>query len=647
MNRLSNTTSPDLNGIAARGKLLLSLDSAMGGCGDYNKGSILSPKSTTYTVKDFIKPVDKYLPTSNLEEFDLIIDTRPFNNYSESHLKNAVNICIPTTLIKRNSMTVHALLNLANIPQNCKELIVEKLNIKNPKPSDKINLLFYDTKSTSDAISLTLFQTMGKFLNFDRYFNIAFLDGGFVGVCNQQGTSSQLSPVIESTNSDNGGCSTLPDSPSSLFSPTCLADFNDYADSGLSGFILPSATNNNTKFVNDIKKNSVLPKKQEVCNYKHDFRLPKTIDSLSQVDNIPNLPIWLKAVLQNKCNDSIISYMNDQFNKIELLEESRLGSLYSKDGKRTPNSRKSLKPFDMRHSATSPTICSPSGLCPDCDEINYEIPRGIEFGFKNRYKNIWPYEHSRVKLTCESCNPKESDDYFNANFVNPEPIISTKFRYIATQNPLVDTINDFWKTVNTQNIKIIVNLDSSKMNYLDDTNTDENPFICKVETLVSDDSLIIRRINYEIYHFQYLKWPDFGVPENFDSVLQLIKFKNEIYNSLEEKEKYNTILVHCLAGCGRTGVFIALDSLIDCLNVDRKLIMESKSDLIYQLIQHQRTQRLSMVQNLQQYIVVYEIFLHYLANANQASEQIPNQLHDQVQDHISNEKKADEQNGFF
>lgn len=624
--------------------VLFSLSSPLSG-----DRTIKSPKSTTYNLLDFSKPVDKYLPTSNLENFDLVIDTRPFNNYLECHLKNAVNICIPTTLIKRNSMTVHSVINLVTIPQHYKELLTEKLNIKNPKPQDKINLLFYDEKSNSNSISLTLFQTIGKFLKFDQYFNIGFLDGGFSGACREllSNTDNENDKSNDNANATNKtkDYPSLPQSITLLFPSN---ECNHHTDNGLSGFILPSATNNNTKFVNDIKKNTLINKSQETCNYKHHFKLPNI--NMEKTDAIPN---WLKSIILHKSNEAIISYMNYQFNKVELLEQSRLSSLISKSGKKadTPNG-KPCKPHNIKHSENSPTICSPNGLCPDCDTINYEIPRGIEFGYKNRYKNIWPYEHSRVKLTCESCNPKdEGDDYFNANFVNPQPVVASRFKYIATQNPLNDTIKDFWKTVNTQNVKIIVNLDCSNTNYLNDTEPENNPFILKVETLSSDSSLIIRRINFDIYHFQYLKWPDFGVPENFDSLLQLINTKNEIFSGFDDKENQNTILVHCLAGCGRTGVFVALDSLIDCLQVDRDLIMKSDSDLIYKLVQHQRTQRISMIQNLQQYIVVYEIFLQYLANKNsvhnQASNPISSPVSGEKSNQISNKMNIDNQGGFF
>ena len=55
-----------------------------------------------------------------------------------------------------------------------------------------------------------------------------------------------------------------------------------------------------------------------------------------------------------------------------------------------------------------------------------------------RYRNIWPFEHARVRLRK---NKPEDDDYMNASYVQP---LGTAKRYIATQGPLPTTFVDFW-----------------------------------------------------------------------------------------------------------------------------------------------------------------------------------------------------------
>ncbi|KAF7797795.1 hypothetical protein EIP86_008999 [Pleurotus ostreatoroseus] len=121
----------------------------------------------------------------------------------------------------------------------------------------------------------------------------------------------------------------------------------------------------------------------------------------------------------------------------------------------------------------------------------YSITAGVEKGDKNRYRNIWPFEHARVRLlrshahtcratpvsiststpapmpapvmplgACEGCgcgSPANAggDDYMNASYVQP---LGTTKRYIATQGPLEATFEDFWTLVWEQNVHVIVML---------------------------------------------------------------------------------------------------------------------------------------------------------------------------------------------
>jgi protein tyrosine phosphatase len=68
-----------------------------------------------------------------------------------------------------------------------------------------------------------------------------------------------------------------------------------------------------------------------------------------------------------------------------------------------------------------------------------------------RYKNIWPYDFSRVKI--ESPPSDDGCDYINASFVQPK---GTSRRYIATQGPLDTTYRDFWLLVWEQGVRVIV-----------------------------------------------------------------------------------------------------------------------------------------------------------------------------------------------
>lgn len=83
------------------------------------------------------------------------------------------------------------------------------------------------------------------------------------------------------------------------------------------------------------------------------------------------------------------------------------------------------------------------------DYFPFSITAGVERGTKNRYKNIWPYDYSRVRLE----SPADDSDYINASFIQPR---ATSRRYIATQGPLDATFRDFWTLIWEQDVKVIV-----------------------------------------------------------------------------------------------------------------------------------------------------------------------------------------------
>jgi hypothetical protein len=109
-----------------------------------------------------------------------------------------------------------------------------------------------------------------------------------------------------------------------------------------------------------------------------------------------------------------------QFYRIELAEQRRLTGImhhHSKEDAGAGDAQPSSAPFP------------------------YSITAGVEKGAKNRYRNIWPFEHARVRLQRRVSN---DDDYINASYVQP---LGTDKRYIATQGPLPATFNDFWAYV--------------------------------------------------------------------------------------------------------------------------------------------------------------------------------------------------------
>uniref|UniRef100_A0A6Q2X3W5 Protein-tyrosine-phosphatase n=1 Tax=Esox lucius TaxID=8010 RepID=A0A6Q2X3W5_ESOLU len=229
---------------------------------------------------------------------------------------------------------------------------------------------------------------------------------------------------------------------------------------------------------------------------------------------------------------------------------------------------------------------------------------------KNRYTNILPYDFSRVKLI--SLHNDEGSDYINANYI---PGYTSPKEYIATQGPLPETRNDFWNMVLQQKSHIIVML--TQCNERRRVKCDHYwPFTdepvaygeISVEMLSESESpewtirnfrLGYADVSQDVLHLNYTSWPDHGVPtvNAIESILQFVHIVRQQANRTKEP-----IVVHCSAGVGRTGTFIALDRLM-------QHIREHEFIDILGMVSEMRSHRLSMVQTEEQYVFIHQCVL--------------------------------------
>ncbi|RWS28907.1 tyrosine-protein phosphatase 10D-like protein [Leptotrombidium deliense] len=247
---------------------------------------------------------------------------------------------------------------------------------------------------------------------------------------------------------------------------------------------------------------------------------------------------------------------------------------------------------------------------------------------KNRFANIVPYDHSRVKLS--QISDDISSDYINANFV---PGFSSKKEYIATQGPLRKTLNDFWRMICEYNISVIVNLTQSvegevikcetywptlyqngaEANLENGSSkpsltTGSYNITLAAEKSVGDFTIRDLEVNtgrktFTVKQFHLTHWPDFESPRNAPYLLNLIKI---VRNHCDEKQLQShtrnaPILVHCSAGVGRTGTFIAVDRLY------QELVYRCAPQIdIFGTVMDMRQHRVHMVQSEDQYIFIYD-----------------------------------------
>ncbi|XP_077956998.1 receptor-type tyrosine-protein phosphatase O isoform X5 [Gasterosteus aculeatus] len=229
---------------------------------------------------------------------------------------------------------------------------------------------------------------------------------------------------------------------------------------------------------------------------------------------------------------------------------------------------------------------------------------------KNRYTNILPYDFSRVKLM--SMHNDEGSDYINANYV---PGYKNANEYIATQGPLPETRNEFWKMVLQEKCPLVVMLTQCTErrrvkcdHYWPFTDEPVMYGEISVEMLSESESpeWTIRkfRLGYadqsqDVLHLNYTSWPDHGVPtvNAIESILQFVHIVRQ-----QASRTRDPVVVHCSAGVGRTGTFIALDRLM-------QHIREHEFADILGMVSEMRSHRLSMVQTEEQYVFIHQCVL--------------------------------------
>ncbi|XP_074122279.1 receptor-type tyrosine-protein phosphatase F isoform X10 [Sminthopsis crassicaudata] len=228
---------------------------------------------------------------------------------------------------------------------------------------------------------------------------------------------------------------------------------------------------------------------------------------------------------------------------------------------------------------------------------------------KNRYANVIAYDHSRVILT--SIDGVPGSDYINANYIDG---YRKQNAYIATQGPLPETLGDFWRMVWEQRTATIVMMtrleEKSRVKcdqYWPSRGTETYGFV--QVTLLDTVELATYTVRTfalyktgssekrELRQFQFLAWPDHGVPEYPTPTLAFLR-RVKACNPLDA----GPMVVHCSAGVGRTGCFIVTDAMLERMK-------HEKTVDIYGHVTCMRSQRNYMVQTEDQYVFIHEALL--------------------------------------
>ncbi|CCG81979.1 putative Protein tyrosine phosphatase [Taphrina deformans PYCC 5710] len=313
------------------------------------------------------------------------------------------------------------------------------------------------------------------------------------------------------------------------------------------------------------------------------------------------IPKWLRDLVEDPNG---ARYIADKFLKIEEEEQKRMQSV-----------------LDAGANEQEGT-----------DQVRHSVAAGVERGDKNRYNNIWPFENARVRLKVDKHN---QCDYINASHLHVPN--SDKF-YIATQGPLPGTTKDFWRMIWDNKIRTIVMLTrtveggQTKCHKYWDQAESIQPYDLRLldeNEVLGDDpagtkmSFTTRKFllrdmsensngSREVTQIQFADWPDFHIiqPEVILALIAEVQ-KAELPEDTPATKRYKSIgshaisditvpvLSHCSAGCGRTGVFCTVDTVINLLKkqLEPPIVNSDHTvDLVEATVRNFRDQRISMVQ---------------------------------------------------
>ncbi|XP_029062228.1 receptor-type tyrosine-protein phosphatase R [Monodon monoceros] len=246
--------------------------------------------------------------------------------------------------------------------------------------------------------------------------------------------------------------------------------------------------------------------------------------------------------------------------------------------------------------------------------MNFVDPKEIDIpchGTKNRYKTILPNPLSRVCLRPKNVTNSLST-YINANYIRGYS--GKEKAFIATQGPMINTVNDFWQMVWQEDSPVIVMI--TKLKEKNEKCVlywpEKRGIYGKVEVLVINvnecDNYTVRNLvlkqgshTQHVKHYWYTSWPDHKTPASAQPLLQLML---DVEEDRLASVGRGPVVVHCSAGIGRTGCFIATS--IGCRQLREEGVVDALS-IVCQL----RVDRGGMVQTSEQYEFVHHALCLY------------------------------------
>ncbi|XP_048255868.1 uncharacterized protein LOC124120826 isoform X2 [Haliotis rufescens] len=243
----------------------------------------------------------------------------------------------------------------------------------------------------------------------------------------------------------------------------------------------------------------------------------------------------------------------------------------------------------------------PDGFVYSYDESQHPGNKG-----KNRFRGYYPYNYNRVVL--RDVSDDKDTDYINASYLDG---YKTEKRYIAAQGPYrPEVVVDFWRMIYQEECSTVVMVtglvEGGKMKCLQYwpeqgtltygdiavTKETETQLVNYTVTQLSAQNKKEGKIHH-VDHFHFTSWPDHGVPDT--SALLEFMWRVKVIT----RHQTQPVIVHCSAGIGRTGTYIAIESLVD------QAAAEGTVDVV-SFVSNMRGQRKNMIQTKEKYLFLYQ-----------------------------------------
>ncbi|KAF4456109.1 putative protein-tyrosine-phosphatase [Fusarium austroafricanum] len=622
----------------------------------------------------------------------LILDLRSSQNYAHSRIQGALNLCIPTTLLKRATFNIQKLKQTFQASADSEKFSTWQ---------DTDYIVVYDAHASDKRDAITAQNMIKKFTNEGYTGGTCILKGGF--------------------NSFQENFPKFIDYQSATGEPGKPGPGHGGIAPVIGGVMLPNASNDVNPFFSNIRQNMDLADGVGQL----DVSRPTALDS-------PSLPRWLREAAAKPDHGKKVS---DKFLHIEVDEQSRMKAAYAAFNPQNKNKQsrvqlcgvekgvknryKDILPFEHARVKLQE---KPEGSCDYINASHLKASRSnkqyiatqgpLPATFEDFWSVIWQQDvRVVVMLTAESeggqlkCHPYWKGRDFGAIRLKllSEKKVSLdidKHRSDSHHTPSASASEAGRKRAATT-----TTFESSTPTPRPAQGPAETPYVIVRKFALAHTAHPFAPIR-EITHLHFPAWPDFGTPAQPSHLLALVELANVMqrsalpvdsnsvvgsklsidslpitwYDEPEADSRARPMLVHCSAGCGRTGTFCTVDSVIDMLKRQRQAKMDSvrsrdhegdvnmgdngdtsprstrhfnfytpgqrsnmerqvarggahidtdwvyddSVDLIQKTVEDFREQRLSMVQSLRQYVLCYETVLEWVTRMNERASNAPN-----------------------